>query len=275
MIEPPTDSALQPTPSLARRAAAVVVGLFAIWQLVYLPAANLIDLVPRRTGPLLEPIPDMHQEVGTFTEFEPLQRAADCTGDVLDFWSELSGQEQGWSLFAPKMPEYSVFPAAELEFADGTTETLLSPYEPSDRIHPAARLPLVDNRPFNVEAQLMYPVWIAPPEDVAALYWPPRVMAQLPEVYRTLPETARVWRGVIQAWLSWRMEAYMVVHPERGRPIRVVLKHRFVPSPKPGEPAGWMSPTRERPFARWHPADNSFEAYDVLAGCFKPVGEKP
>src|SRR5215218_69019 len=107
MPEPAT-----PAP-LYRRALAVAVGLFATWQLIYLPAANLIDFVPRRPhGPELEPIRDIYQERGQFTKVEPLQRAAEWTGDVLDFWSEASGQEQGWPLFAQGMPPYSVTPAA-------------------------------------------------------------------------------------------------------------------------------------------------------------------
>src|SRR5688500_8317223 len=116
-----------PESSLTRRILGAAVGLFATWQLVYIPAANLIDFVPRRTGPPLEPITDNYQKHGTFTTIEPLQRTADRAGDVLDFWSEVSGQEQGWSLFAPGLPPYSVIPAVEFRFADGTSDTLLSP----------------------------------------------------------------------------------------------------------------------------------------------------
>src|SRR5688572_2453733 len=109
-------------PSPTRRALAAAVGLFAAWQLVYIPAANLINFVPRRVGPPLEPIADGYQQRSTFTAIEPLQRTADYTGDVLDFWSELTGQEQGWSMFAPGMPPYSVFPTVEFRFADRSEE---------------------------------------------------------------------------------------------------------------------------------------------------------
>lgn len=269
MLEPP------PPSSLFRRAAAVAVGLFATWQLVFLPAANLIDFVPRRVGPPLEPITDGYQQRGTFTANEPVQRAAEAAGDVLDFWSEVSGQEQGWSLFAPGMPPYSVFPAAEFRFADGTSDTVLSPFEPADKLNPRLRAPLVDNRPFNVEAQLIYPVWFAPPEEVAKRYAPPEELAQLPDVYRELPETARKWREVVRAWLAWRLKEYRAAHPERGEPVAVILKHRFVPTPKPGEPRGWSHPAVERPYARWRPADDTYEAYDVPSKRFVPVGAKP
>jgi hypothetical protein len=262
-------------PSLARRALAVAVGLFAAWQLVFIPAANLIDFFPRRVGPPLEPIADGYQQRGTFTTIEPLQAAADRTGAVLDFWSELTGQEQGWSLFAPGMPPYAVIPAVEFRFADGPSDTVLSPYEPLDKQNPRPRVPLLDNRPFNVEAQLMYPAWYAPPEEVAKLYAPPEEVALLPDVYRALPETARKWRNVVRAYLAWRLKAYREAHPNRPEPVEVILKHRFIPTPKPAEPRGWTRPVVERPYVKWRPADDSYEAFDAVSGRFVPVRVKP
>ncbi|MBN9122498.1 MAG: hypothetical protein J0I06_25695 [Planctomycetes bacterium] len=262
-------------PSPARRALAVAVGLFAVWQLVYIPAANLIDLVPRRTGSPLEPISDPLQRHGTFTTFEPLQTATDRAGAVLDFWSELSGQEQGWSLFAPGLPPYTVTPAVEFRFADGMSDTLLSPYEPADKLNPPLRAPLVNNRPFNVEAQFIYAVWYIPPEEVAGLYATPEEIAMLPEVYRALPEAARVWRGPVRAYLSWRLKAYREARPERPGPVEVILKHRYIPTPKPNEPRVWTRPVVERPYALWRPADDSYEVYDAVAKRFVPVGDKP
>lgn len=253
-------------PSLPRRALAAAVGLFAAWQLVYLPAANLIDFVPRRLGPPLEPVTDNYQKRGQFTTVEPLQRAADGAGRVLDAWAEVSGQEQGWSLFAPGLPPYSVIPAVEFRFDNGASDTLLSPFEPLDKQAPRVRAPLVNNRPFNIEAQVMYPVQFAAPEEVARLYAPPEQLAQLPEVYRGLPAAAHRWRGVIRAYLAWRLEAYREAHPGRPEPVEVVLKHRYIPTPKPGEPRGWARPAVERPFARWRPADDTFEAFDPADG---------
>ncbi len=262
-------------PSLARRVVAVAVGLFAAWQLVYIPAANLIDFVPRRVGPPLEPLSDTYQRRGSFTTSEPFQCAADAAGDVLDFWSEVSGQEQGWSLFSPGMPPYSVIPAVEFRFADGTSDTRLSPFEPADKLNPRLRPTMIDNRPFNIESLLMCPVWFAPPEEVARLYAPEEEVAQLPEVYGTLPETARVWRSLARVYLAWRLKEYRALHPERSEPVAVILKHRFIPTPKPTDPRGWTGTIVERPYARWRPADDSFEAYDVIQKRFVPVGGKP
>ncbi len=243
-----------PHSTLPRRALAVVVGLFASWQLVFLPAANLIDFVPRRLGPPLEPIRDGYQEPGTFTSVEPLQRTAEVTGDVLDFWSEFSGQEQGWSLFAPGFPPYTVTPAAEFVFADGTSDTALSPHEPLDKRNPRMRPPLLNNRVFNIEAQLIYPVWFAPPEAVESA----------PDQYRRLPNTARTWRGVMRAWLALRLKEYRAAHPDGPEPVAVILKHRFIPTPHPGAPRGWTLPIEERPYAKWFPATDAYEAYDAV-----------
>jgi hypothetical protein len=261
---------------LFRRAFAVAVGLFATWQLVYLPAANLIDFVPRRQrGPELEPIYDTYQAKGSFTEVEAIQRAAEWTGDVLDFWSEASGQEQGWSLFAPGAPPYSVIPAVEFRFADGTSDTMLSPYEPTDKLNPRIRLALVNNRPFNFEAQFIYPVWYAPPEEIARLHTSPEQLARLTESYRDLPDTVRAWQKPIRVWLAWRWKDYRAAHPDRGTPTELILKHRYIPTPKPNEPRGWTQPPHERPFARWKPADGTFDAYDAVNKRFVPVEVQP
>ncbi len=250
------------TTAVGRRWAAVGVGVFATWQLLYLPAANIIDLIPRRLhGPPLEPIGDTYQKTGRFTSFEPLQRSAEIAGAILDFWSEISGQEQGWSLFAPGPPPHSVFPAVELRFADGRCETLLSPFEPLDKRHPPVRVPLLYTHVFNIEAQLTYPVWYAAPE----------LVAEHPEWFSDWPDFVRAWQKPIRAYLAWRLEHYRAAHPDSEWPTEVILKHRYVRSPRPDEPPQWADPPHERPFAKWRPAEDAMEAFDVTTQCFVPV----
>jgi hypothetical protein len=265
-----------PGVSPPRRALAVAVGLFASWQLVFLPAANLIHFVPLRPADSENgPGAAQYQKVGRFTSAEPLQRAADGAGTVLDFWSGASGQEQGWSLFAPGTPPYSVFLAAEFHFADGTSEAVRSEFEPADRRNPPPRAPLLTNRPFNNEEQLIYAVLFLPPEEVAGLYAPPEGVAGLREYYRELPAAARANRAAARAWLAWKAKQFAESHPERGTPTAVVLKHRYIPTPRPGEPADWTRPAAERPFIRWRPADDSLEGYDALGGRFAALEGKP
>jgi hypothetical protein len=87
--------------------------------------------------------------------------------------------------------------------------------------------------------------------------------------------SARTGRRVYRAWLAWKAREYAAAHPGRGAPAEVILKHRFIPMPKPGAPADWSRPAVERPFARWRPAADAFEAYDVIAGRFVPVEVGP
>lgn len=255
-----------PPPSLAGRAAAVAVGLFATWQLVALPAANLALFVPLRpVGAPLESTFNPVQARGTFTDAEPVQRAADGAGRVLELWAEASGQEQGWSLFAPGPPPYSAFVAVEFSWADGTSDTLLSDYEPRDPARPPLRAPLIRCRHYHFEVQFVYPAWYASPEAVA----------EFPQTWADLPDTVRASGAEIRAWLRWRLNDYLAAHPGRGRPVSAVMKHRYIPTPHPGAAADSPRPVAERPYARWRLDRDDLDAFDVVTMRFVPAGAKP
>lgn len=253
------------SPSLARRVAAVAVGLFAVWELIFLPAANVIDLIPRRPGPNdLYPTMDPYQEQGTFTSFEPLQRGAELAGDVLDFWSEVTGQEQGWKLFAAGNPPHSLFPALELRFADGEVVEIRSPYEPADLSNPLPRPPMIHDRLFNYEATFTNPGTFCCPES----------LARYPEMWsRGLPETVCEGQAQLLTWLKWHLKQFQSANPDRGMPAEVVLKYRYIPTPLPTELRAWTKPVIERPYARWKlgSADPAFlpvEGFDPVNGVY-------
>lgn len=254
-----------PLPPPVRRPVSVLVGLFAAWQLVYLPAANLIAFVPLRPAVPPELIGNPHQERGAFTSVEPLQRTADGIGRALEHWSELSGQEQGWSLFAPGPPPYSVFVAAELQWADGGRETLRSRYEPGDPARPPWRAPVVHSRHYHFEAQLVCQVWYASPDAVA----------RDPAAWAGLPARVGSSRAEIRAWLAWQLNTYCAAHPHREPPVAVVLKHRYISTPDPGAPAGAPRTVAERPFARWRVGEDEMDAFDVVTMRFRPLGAGP
>jgi hypothetical protein len=132
----------------------------------------------------------------------------------------------------------------------------------------------VNNRVFNIEAQFTYAALYSPPEEVAKVYMPPEDAAKITESYRDFPEAVRAWRKPIRAWLAWRMKEYLAAHAERGMPTEVILKHRFIPTPKPDEQPEWTRVV-ERPYAKWRPADNSLEAYDAVNHRFVPVEARP
>jgi hypothetical protein len=240
-------------PSLARRAIAVGVGIFALWQLFFLLAANLMNCVPRRPGPGdLNPPRHGFQEYGSFTDVEPVQRAADMAGNVLDIWAELSGQEQGWKMFVPGIPPYSLFTAVEFRFPDGEVVQIRSEFEPTDLHNPPVRPPLVRNRRYNFESQFTLPGWYSCPESLALQ---PVMWSQ------DLPKAIQDQHLQIIAWMKWRLSQYLATHPDRCTPSEVVLLYRFIPSPLPGEPHDWTQPVTERPYARWLPFVTSESGY--------------
>jgi hypothetical protein len=234
------------------------VGLFALSQLVSLVAGNLIDFVPRRPGPVDDPPLDLLQERGQFTTIEPLQRSAELAGDVLDGWGELTGQKQGWSLFAPGLPPHTLLPAVEFRFPDGTRDTVLSPFEPAN---PPARTPLIHDREFNFEFQLVVPAWFASDE----------VLAKSPQAGDHLVYAVCDRHRPILAWLRWQLRRHQAAQPERGTPSEVVLVLRYIPTPRPGQPRNWTKPISERPFARWLPGTEVVEAFDPAVRRFVPL----
>ena len=258
------DTTMPESPSFARRVAAVAVGLFALWELAFIPAANLIDLVHRRPGPDdTDPVADPFQSAGTFTSVEPVQRAAERIGDVLDFWSEVTGQDQGWKLFSPGSPPHSLFAAVEFHDADGTVTQVRSRFEPADLSRPPVRTLLVPNRYYNFEAQFTTPGWYCSAES----------LAQYPDMWASeLPKTVRDNHRHTTAWLRWHTRLYRAAHPGRGEPVAVVLLYRFIPTPDPNDSAGWSKPVVERPYARWLPGGPAepgclaLEGYDPVAG---------
>lgn len=245
----------------------VLVGLFALWQLVSLVAANLIDFVPRRPGRGDEPPLDILQERGQFTHVEPLQRSVELVGDVLDGWGELTGQKQGWSLFAPGLPPHTLFPAVEFRFRDGSSDTVLSLFEPMDLMNPPVREPLIRDREFNFEFQLIVPAWFGSDE----------VLAEAPQAGSHLTASVRNRHRLILAWLQWQLRRYQQMSPDRGMPSEVILTLRYIPTPRPGQPRDLAKPVSQRPYARWKPGETPppgflpIEAFEPATRRFVPL----
>src|SRR5436309_290480 len=93
----------------------ILLGLFILWELFYLPASNLIKFAPLR-------LPEHHGETnddiqlrGRAYRVDVAQSALDALGTVLIRWGELSGQIQGWSLFAPNFGRHAALPEVIIE----------------------------------------------------------------------------------------------------------------------------------------------------------------
>src|SRR5262245_35957180 len=90
----PTESAASP------RLRALLLGLFLLFPDIYLPLANVIHLVRReRPAPKAE-LDEPPQAEGLVNAPPWLRNSLEGVSTALERWSEFSGQEQTWSLFA-------------------------------------------------------------------------------------------------------------------------------------------------------------------------------
>src|SRR5207249_11997774 len=96
-------------PSLA----AVLLGLFICVELLYLPLANLLKLVPlRKPAPRGELMDD--PQIRATSDRPAWLCPLDVVGTACDRWGELTGQLQGWSLFAPYFGRVGSLPVVRL-----------------------------------------------------------------------------------------------------------------------------------------------------------------
>jgi hypothetical protein len=106
-------------------------GVFVLFQAIFLPLANLTQLIPREAPPqkgeLDVPVPTE----GTATSIRPLQEAINGLGAAFDRYGEFSGQTQYWSLFA-SMETASPFPLIEFETIRGHSAS--RNYFPSEHV---------------------------------------------------------------------------------------------------------------------------------------------
>jgi hypothetical protein len=252
------------------RLAQVVLGLFVVWQVVFLGASSIFGLVPRtqpEEGELIDsrPIPSIP------AHNEPVREAINTITNVTDFWAGLTGQSQVWWLFAPNPPRNSTFVAVDLhwEQADGTRATVRLPsfFEPADPTH-YFRPPGADDRLYHWDARfgLMYSSWREESFTREAEFWRDALAGRV----------RRQWKS-LRAYLRWRANTYQHEHPDRPAPTAADLVVRIYPKPLPGQPA-WSGPIPvELPLARWRPTepqrDGSLpvEAYDPVTRTFAAV----
>jgi hypothetical protein len=110
------DTNAPPSPPPAPTGPPLLLGIFIVGQLVFLTAINLVDMardardeLPRDTATAIERVvPGWTKQSG---------HAHDLTEQVYNVakrWSQVSGQLQGWSLFAPNIGRHCVFPSVLL-----------------------------------------------------------------------------------------------------------------------------------------------------------------
>jgi hypothetical protein len=97
----------------------VLLGLFILAQMIFLPVANLLGFLPtlrdnlRNTAWAQALAPDWLDKKGNAEEI--LTNA----GDVSQRWQEITGQPESWSLFAPDVADDIWFLRVEMNWQDG------------------------------------------------------------------------------------------------------------------------------------------------------------
>jgi hypothetical protein len=239
------------------------VGLFAVWQLAVIPLINLFEFVPlRKTKYDENPPVESAQRWGRFTEADWLQESAEQIGYLLAAWGEATGQDQGWNMFTPGFPPYTVVLAAEFHLPDGSTERALSRFNPTDPDRPRPRWPVIHDREFNFEANIFMLAWECDAASIAAQ----------PEKWSRLPERVRENEHLIAAWLRWQLKRYREQQPASPEPIEIVLLLRSIPKPLPGDDRTHR-PDFELPMARWRPREAPPDGFMALEG-YDPVAQR-
>ena len=255
-----TEHSQNPPPSLRAR----LLGGLIVWQLLFIPLANVLDFFP-------------HREVGRdeITDFRELPREmlvprpiVEPLSAVTDRWAQLTGQYQMWWLFAPEFPPQATFPTVELRWPDRPSVQLRSIFEPADP-NAYCRLPGRNDRLFQYEVHL----------GLGLVYWNEAEARPQVDAWRDLYRSvvARQWKSM-RAYLRWRLREYQAGHPDDPLPSEMILSMRIYPTRLPGQSLQPAAGAIEQPLARWHPsaavAANTLplEAYDPFSREFVKLG---
>jgi hypothetical protein len=252
-----------------RIAARGALGLFVVWQLLFLLASNLLS-VEDAVRTALHKSPPAQRLAPDFFDGQGAAHAGLRAAErVTRRWEELTGQGQYWQLFAPDVADVIPFVAVELRWEDGRPpRLLLSDNEPDDpsRFFRAGRFRL-----RRYESTLDCAPLPGRPFDPHGEEWAAAVESDV-----------RARADAMAAYLGWRLAAFRREHPELPTPVEAVLLVRLYRVPPPPGPTPWhWEYLGQHPLARWLPGDRvpagflPVEAYDPASNSFVRLGRWP
>jgi hypothetical protein len=214
-----------------------LLGVFVVWQLFFLFMSNFLPLIPHGKEEHDELTDDLvlHRQAPSVP---PGQNAIEGLAMVTDRWLEVTGQLQGWSLFAPTFPPQAGFVVVELRWNDGKSPVSLSSrFEPEDPLH-YFRFPDFDGRLFNFESRLC----------ILPNYKTRQAVSEDPEGWKKLiTERVRTQWKSIRAYLRWRCRDQV------SPPDEMILVIHLYETPEPHEKLWIPAGPHERVLARWRP----------------------
>jgi hypothetical protein len=252
MVAPPTRAA-DGAPTTGQ----VALGLFIVWQVFFLLAANLMPMLhleryepPAEPG--IAPLDAQHTSIRAH-----VHDAAHDLEKLLWRWQHLTGQAQGWALFSAVCKQ-STFLPIDVFCADAQAPLRLpSPNEPvtgPDRFKPPGTSRLSD---YEFYAFMQFWDW---DEDA---------VRREPEKWRTrLEEHLREQWPRLQAYLRWRLRSFRESHPDCQITHVDLIARRYALPAVEGE-RKWSGPV-ETPILRWRP-DGETPACGLPFEMFDPV----
>jgi hypothetical protein len=190
----------------------LLLGLFIVFQIVFLIGMNVIQFIPRgRVQNIQGEYFGDPQIEGQFTSNKVLQGTVNTVGTVFDRYSESTGQFQYWKMFCPKLPTYSIFPRVEVEFENGEKQYIDSVfYKPETTI----RLPVLDYHPHHFESAIVSGMWNFTPD----------IIDKDPQ---SAKEFYEIWAHARPKTLPYLIEKAVAKSDPTKKPIRATLLLRY------------------------------------------------
>ncbi len=302
-----------PPPGRQVSGAQVLLGIFVLWQIFFLAGGNLIELadsarddLPKDVAPAVEQVvpgwPEKKGHVHDLTEL---------AGKATTRWGQVTGQLQGWQLFAPDIRRHSVFPAVVLRWDDDPRWPLPlpAPQLAARRLAPLAARTALELAVLRLAAVENVPPPPAPfpsatllsdnePPDVNSYFRFGRFRLRRLEGNLTVllrqatdetpAQAAERWRGRIfelldhdgefaKAYLQWRWQSYRREHPDRPEPKQIILvMRRYAIADPEKAPPYWEGPftvpvARLQPPARGEASRSALEMYNPVTQRFQEI----
>ena len=303
MPEPtrPKLATLAPPPSPRQ----VLLGLFVLFQLAFLVVSNLLGAVKwGATEAKDKPRELINRLAPRFAEEEGhTWKWADEFETIVRRYTQLTGQDQEWSLFAPSVGKATGFPAVVMIWDDppsagpSVKELTLKHDEEKGfdwwtaKLPPRFELLLSENEPTDIndylrfgkcrvrryEGQLYFdpgPYPYPGKDDEPTTYEKKQDLTD--RLNRRVKRLLTDYHDPALEYLKWRSKAWQRANPDREPPKQLILIERFYRIHGPLEERGWDGPL-QIPVARWLPDgprnenQNVLEPFDFTDQRFAPM----
>lgn len=262
-----------------RLAARVLLGLFILWQVVFLWASFFVKVEQSLREDAASQWPFLSDRFPAVLKGEDAfhRSVTKVHTSGLKRYAQATAQVQSWALFAPSVAEEFSFAVVEIRWDDdhlesGSAET----YAFAPLLLPGV------NEPEDINSFIRYQHFRIRRYEMQIAPTPTRTDGVFD------PKSER-WRNRIvsavdddgdnmQAYLRWRWREYQQQHPALPPPTQIILHIRGYGIPAPPGPSPWSFDSYGLyPVARWLPwkADQTgtkaLERYNPLTDCYESV----